>query len=115
MTKIAGNGRWAFFAIVCIGILVYAYHRNSGVFHNGPPADNSDAIALNIGALKCSSSGYYLTSRLDDSKLVIYDCQMPSGNYKCVTESGGIDTDSTAEVKLVFENTLGSTKPLCIS
>lgn len=107
------NSRLAIVAVVVVilgaGAFKYLDARNAG------PSDRSAAIQANIGATSCSSSGYYLTSQLNGSKKIIYDCQMPSGNYKCVTESGGIDTDSTATVRLVFANTLGSTKPQCIS
>ena len=95
-----------------VAVVFYAgwhfLHSNSG------PADNSAAVAAQSGASDCSNSGYYLQSRLDGSKEVIYDCQFPR-RMRCVSEQGGITSDITVEVRLLFGSTLGADKPLCIS
>lgn len=56
-----------------------------------------------------------MRSRLDGSKQIVYDCVMPSGATKCVTESGGIASDETAVVRLLFSNSLSGGKPTCVS
>jgi len=93
-------------AIVLVGLAVKAWPHHH-------QADRAAAIQQSIGATSCDNSGYYVQSQLDGSKQIIYDCQMASGNWKCVTENGGIASDSTAEVKLLFTNTLSGGEPFC--
>jgi hypothetical protein len=92
--------------LVALAVTVWPHHH---------PADRSAAIQANVGADSCTISGYFIQSKLDGSKQTIYDCLMPSGSYKCVTENGGIDSDSTAVVRLLFANTLSGGKPTCIA
>jgi hypothetical protein len=108
-----GHGRSAWQSIVILivagGIGLYLYHH-----HHGSPVDRSDEIAKQIGADSCDQSGYEIKNRLDGSKSVIYDCDI-DGRMKCVTEDGGIPSDSTVAVKLLFADTLGTAKPYCLN
>jgi hypothetical protein len=99
-----------------LGIFVLCGIAYIGIQHiaHRSPADNSAAVAAESGASNCSSSGYYLRSRLDGSQQVIYDCQFPQ-RMRCVGEQGGVTSDITAEVRLLFDSTLGADKPLCVS
>jgi hypothetical protein len=99
-----------------IAVIAFVYFRTNLIrVTHGAAKDESGSIATDIGASSCSSSGYEITSKIDDSKQTIYDCLMPSGNYKCVTRENGIDNDSTETVKLLFASTLGASKPACIA
>ena len=85
----------------------YLIHRHSSA------GDKAVAVKTQSGASSCSNSGYYIQNRLDGSKQTIYDCQFPR-RMRCVGEEGGITSDITEEVRLVFSTTLGSGKPACI-
>jgi hypothetical protein len=74
-------------------------------------SDDSAAIGSKIGGT-CAKTTYYIQSKIDGSKQTIYDCTVDSKEM-CVTYSGGIATDSTDEVKLLFQNTLGTEEPSC--
>lgn len=76
--------------------------------------DRSTAIGVKIGARTCEETSFEITNKLDGSKTRIYDCSMPSGKEKCVTEEGGVAHDSTEEVKLLFQSTLGEAPPNCV-
>jgi hypothetical protein len=99
-----------------VAVIAFVYFRTN-LIHvtHGAAKDESASITADIGASSCSSSGYEITSKLNDSKQTIYDCLMPSGNYKCVTRENNINSDSTAVVRLLFANVLGSAKPTCIA
>lgn len=95
---------------VVIGVVVIA-----GVWHYQTHASakiGAGDVALQSGADSCTSSGYELTNRLDGSTSTIYDCSFTSG-LKCVTLANGIAHNVTAEVRLVWADTLGSAKPGC--
>jgi hypothetical protein len=86
-------------------------HRHQILGDSGPSASS---VAAKIGASSCDNSGYSVQSRLDGSKEIIFDCTMGNLATKCVTVSNGIANDATAEVKLLFANTLGASKPSCL-
>lgn len=103
--------------VVAIGIvaalLVYgAWKRHHPA---SPLVDQSARVAAEANASTCTDTGYYVISRLDDSKQVIYDCAFASSADKCVIEQGGIASDATAEVKLLFATALGGAKPSCLA
>lgn len=79
--------------------------------HRGP-SDQSTAVQTAAGADSCSYSGYYVKTAISGRELV-YDCTIGSQSI-CVTYKGGIASDSTALVKLLFANTLGTAKPACL-
>ena len=95
--------------VACLVLYVGYQH-----FVHRSPSDNSSEVAAQSGALSCSRSDYYLQSRLDGSKETIYDCQFPR-RMRCVSEQGGVTSDITEEVRLLFSSTLGASKPNCIS
>jgi hypothetical protein len=102
------------FLVACAaGVVLLALwgerHRIYG--HSGP---SPSTVAARIGASSCDNSGYYVQNKLDGSKAVIFDCTMSNLATKCVTMTNGIASDATAEVRLLFANTLGSTKPSCL-
>jgi hypothetical protein len=99
---------WAGIVTVAVIVGIYLYS------HHGSPVDRSAEIAKQIGADSCDQSGYEIRNRLDGSKSVIYDCDV-EGRMKCVTEDGGIPSDSTATVKLLFADALGTAKPYCLN
>ena len=79
----------------------------------GGPSDKSSQIAGLIGAEACSAEQYEIISKLDHTKTQIYDC-VTNGKEMCVTYQNGIASDDTVEVKLLFSNTLGDSRPVCI-
>lgn len=85
------------------------FNRDSG------GADRSDQVAAAAGASWCQREDYELRNRLDGSTDTIYDCFFRNGRERCVTLSGGISRDTTAEVRLLFAGTLGVGKPGCIA
>ena len=100
--------------LVPVGVVLalagaWAYRHHQDAKASTSPA----AVAALAGATYCDDSGYYVKSRLDGSKETIYDCQI-GARMQCVTVSGGIATNSTATVRLLFTNTLGASKPACI-
>lgn len=100
--------------VVAAAAAIYGAYYDGLIGHSGP-ADHSSEIQTAIGATSCSLSGYGIMSKLTGENEPIYDCAMPSGAEKCVTYSGGIATDSTAVVKLLFANTLSGGRPACVS
>lgn len=100
-------------AIVLVAVALAAY----GIWHShhNALADHSARVAQEANAYSCTDTGFYLTSKLDGSKQVIYDCSFGGSSSKCVTEAGGLATDATEEVQLLFADTLGSQKPSCIT
>jgi len=70
------------------------------------------SVATLAGASSCDESGYTVRNRLDGSTQTIYDCLVRQ-RARCVTVSDGIASDSTLEVRLLFRNTLGATRPAC--
>jgi hypothetical protein len=80
----------------------------------GATGDQSDAIAANIGASTCHAEQYEIVSRISGHKDRIYNCTL-HGKTICVTYSGGIASNATAEVKLLFANALGGQKPDCMN
>jgi hypothetical protein len=101
----------AFVAAVVIFVtgipIIHRHHRSS--------TTAMDTLANRIGASNCADSGYYITNKLDGSRRTIYDCAMQSGRLRCVTEENGVASDETATVRLLFQNTLGTTKPMCLT
>lgn len=95
--------------IVVAVILLWQHHIIDG---SAAASDQSSAIVALTGASSCTQELYWI--RLGGSKATIYDCTI-NGATKCVTFQNGIASDSTAEVKLAFEDALGSTRPTCIS
>lgn len=82
-------------------------------------SDRSDDIAASISAeggsgVRCVSSGYEITNRLDGSKTTIYSCTGDDG-AKCYTEQNGIIRDETETVRLLFQGTVGTEKPDCVA
>jgi hypothetical protein len=96
--------------VVVVALIVFGAVKNP-FHHSGGPSP--DTVASTAGMDYCDNSGYYLQSRLDGSKQTIYDC-MKGPNAHCITMSGGIASDSTVEVRLVFQGTLGASKPSCL-
>jgi hypothetical protein len=83
---------------------------------SGGSSDQSTAIANQIGGgASCYESQYEITNRIDNSKTPIYVCTAAAAKPICVTYENGIASDVTAEVRLLFANTLGSSKPSCIT
>lgn len=84
--------------------------RSSGL------ADHSGRVAQEAGAASCTDTGFYVQSKLDGSKQIIYDCTFPgsSPGEECVTENGGIASNATVEVRALFVNALGDNKPSCL-
>jgi len=78
----------------------------------GGKADESAVIGRQIGGT-CTRSRYQVISHLTNTKETIYNC-FNGGGMKCVTYQNGIATDSTALVRLLFANVLGSVKPTCL-
>jgi hypothetical protein len=78
-------------------------------------ADQSTKVAAAANARSCNDSGYYVQSKLNGDKSVIYNCTMLNDNVRCVTYEGGIASDSTETVKLLWANVLSGAKPDCIS
>lgn len=95
-----------------IAVVVIASYKFGFIPHLGS-TDRSAAIATSISASSCSRTSYYITNRLDGSKASIYDCVMGDGTETCVTQENGLVRDQTATVKLLFESTLGSSRPTC--
>lgn len=79
----------------------------------GGTGDQSDSIAQKIGASSCTAESYEVISRIDNHHSRIYDCVV-NGNELCVTEQNGIASNATAEVRLLFSNTLGADVPACL-
>lgn len=102
--------REAAIAAVVVVAIVLGYQH----FHRSTATANPDTLATEIGAAWCEDSGYQLENRLDSSKAELYDCNMRSGAYKCVTDEQGVARDVTAEARLVFASTLGSSRPDCV-
>lgn len=71
-------------------------------------------VAKAAGAQSCDSSGYGVISQITSKKQTIYDCTFGDGTTKCVTYANDIANDSTALVRLLFQNKLGSGKPSCL-
>lgn len=84
------------------------------VYSHSDHSASASTVATTIGASFCDKSSYQVINRLDGSKQRIYDCTMGSGS-RCVTYSNGVATDQTATVRLLFADTLGTSKPTCIS
>lgn len=101
-----------FAVILALVVVAWGGLRYVGLLGGSGSGDQSGTIAAQIGGT-CGETGYYVQSRLDGSKLRIYDCTTPSRGEMCVTYSGGIASDSTDEVKLLFANELGGSKPAC--
>lgn len=103
--------------LIAAGVLVLialAALRLDLVQMPGHSPNRSASIATSIGAYSCSRTNYEITNRLDGSKTTVYDCVMADGvTEKCVTEENGLVHDQTATVKLLFTNTLGSSRPTC--
>jgi hypothetical protein len=91
--------------LVAAGLAYYHFHKS------GPSAST---VAAAANASSCTSTGFQLINRLDNSKTTIFDCQFDDGSEKCVTYSHGVASDSTEEVKIVFSTELGGTKPSCL-
>jgi hypothetical protein len=104
---------WLILAAIVVAIVVAKHWPGSS--SHAQASDHATAIQTSIGAVSCDNSGYYVQNRLDNTKQTIYDCQMDSGTYKCVTESGSVISDSTAEVSQLFQSTLDGSKPTCVS
>lgn len=83
------------------------------IFKSGD-SDKSAQVRAAAGASTCQRTAYQMINRLDGSKTTIYDCYFPNGRERCVTMSDGITRDATAEVRLLFEGTLGASKPSCL-
>lgn len=82
----------------------------------GETPDQSNAIESQIGGgIVCTRSDYQLINRLDSSKTPIYVCQTLGSEPICVTDENNVVSNVTAEVRLLFANTLGSSKPACIT
>jgi len=80
----------------------------------GSLADKSSAVGKAVDG-QCSSTGYYLENRLDNTKTPMYDCWMnSSGKHKCVTYENDIAQDVTEEARLLWENTLSGDTPSCL-
>lgn len=101
MTRLLG-----IIAAVVVAIVIVGYYENH-------KSSSPDAVAATIGASSCDNSGYQVLSRFDGSKATIYDCTIGS-RMRCVTYENGIATDATETVRLLFANTLGSSKPNCL-
>ena len=97
-----------FVIAICIALGVVDLIHNP--FGHGAGASS---VATLAGASSCDDSGYYLKNRLDGSEQTVYDCLI-RGRSKCVTVTGGIASDSTLEVRLLFKSVLGSAKPGCL-
>ena len=100
--------------LVPIGVILaiaaawaYKHHQDSKA------STSPSSVAALAGARYCDDSGYYVKSRLDGSQETIYDCQFGQ-QMRCVTVSGGIATNATATVRLLFTSTLSASKPTCI-
>jgi hypothetical protein len=72
-------------------------------------------VAAAADATACDNSGFYMQSKLSDDKAVIFDCRFAKGLPKCVTYSGNIATDASAEVTAVFATSLNSQRPRCLA
>lgn len=84
------------------------------VYHESDHSASASTVSQVIGADYCDKSSFQEINRLDGSKARIYDCQL-NGRQRCVTYVNGIATDQTATVRLLFQSTLGSGKPPCLS
>lgn len=103
-------GRLAVTAVVFAGIVAVLSWRADRAARGGrDPAK----VAAAAGASSCSSSGYYLKSRLDGEKTVIYDCVI-AGRWRCVTEKDGLASDSTLMVEAAFASVLNADRPACL-
>lgn len=104
----------AFKVLMILAVISIVFGGAYALTHRSGPSDQSSTVATTIGAQYCDSSGFQIISKLDDSKATIYNCDLDNKTI-CVTYEHGIATDETAEVKLLFANTLGSDQPDCIS
>lgn len=82
-----------------------------GAFSN-TPADKSAEIAQRVGAEYCERTDFYIENKIGGGKTTIYDCFL-NVRHRCVTYENGIARDSTDTVRLLFESTLGESKPTC--
>jgi hypothetical protein len=71
-------------------------------------------VATAANAVSCNDSGFYLVSNLTGKKSTIYNCTFAPAGTRCITYEGGLATDATDEVRLVFSTTLGSNRPSCL-
>jgi hypothetical protein len=100
--------------MIVVGAIVLVIVFGSRKSH-GALADQSAQVAAVANATSCTDTGYYLQSKLDGSKEVIYDCAIPGSVWnQCVTEQGGIASNATEEVRLLFANALGGQRPSCL-
>ena len=81
----------------------------------GGSTTSPSQVATAAGASFCNNSGFYIQSKLNGDKSVIYDCRFAGKLPKCVTDSGNIASDATETVQLLFVNSLGAQKPACLS
>jgi len=80
----------------------------------GGSSTSSSDVATAAGAQSCDQSGYGITSQITNKTQPIFDCSFSDGSAKCVTYANGIASNSTAMVRLLFQNKLGSGKPSCL-
>jgi hypothetical protein len=101
------------YALVALAAAIVLFVTGIPIIHRHHSQPATDTLATQIGATNCADSGYYINRYTDGKKLTIYDCGMPSGRELCVTEEGGIATNATETVRLLFRKTFGA-KPSCL-
>lgn len=78
-------------------------------------SDQSAQIQAKLGSnATCYESQYQIENRLDGSKQPVYVCETPGSKVICATWSDGIASNVTAEVRILFQSTLGQEKPACV-
>jgi hypothetical protein len=95
---------------IFVGVVVVQAIHNQ---HSRSSSSSIDRVTSEAAADHCDNSGYYEESQITGAKQTIYDCSI-NGKMKCVTENGGIASDSTEEVRLLFQSALGARKPSCL-
>ena len=97
--------------IIVVGVAVaaglFVWHRSK---HSGV---GGSTVAAAAQAKACFSSGYSLRNGLTGANETIFDCSFADGFVRCVTDVGGIATDATANVQVLFANASG--KPPCLT
>lgn len=93
-------------AVIAVTVLVVA------LANHGPGGTSPDKVATMTHADWCDDSGYYVETQLA-GKQTVYDCTT-GARQRCVTVHGGIASDSTVLVRVLFADTLSTTKPACL-
>jgi hypothetical protein len=74
--------------------------------------DLAEELQRRLGADSCTNSGFSVENQADGSRLIIYDCAF-GARRRCITVERGLARDATADVKPLFKNATGGTRPAC--